>query len=415
MDRRRTTDIPGLAFIASIFVVAAGAGLQGCGIFAFTSPGSAPAGSAPAGGGAGGGAGQALCPDIQPLGAGGPEGPLYFNPIPPPGDAKNEKYLAEANWDIWEELYGFTERPKEWMGCPPTFGTAAAKISGGGVCGAKCYQVVHECEQACVEFHEKVKDNPHKSNKAVDKLANIPCPKAAGNDFLFIIYSWQACYKGVNFCEGVCETCTWPMELLYLEDNPIDAAWDCRCPDGLHPLHEGSCSVHPGKDDIFEDCETDCRRKIIDCRDDMEEAYVYKHGVLSDAAYANAEKKCMAKFKGCFKKCPGHQKTADDYFDAAVTGNASKFKKALKWVMANKSVHFGDGDRRSALHHAAMHGHLAIVKILVDEGATIWVDGAHGTSGWMFPVDVGGKNALDLARENGHMNVVEYLEGLPAP
>lgn len=52
----------------------------------------------------------------------------------------------------------------------------------------------------------------------------------------------------------------------------------------------------------------------------------------------------------------------------------------------------------TALHLAAMDGNLAIVKALIGGGADVDVAGQQG------------KTALDLAREKGQSEIVQYLE-----
>ncbi len=54
----------------------------------------------------------------------------------------------------------------------------------------------------------------------------------------------------------------------------------------------------------------------------------------------------------------------------------------------------------TAIMHAAAEGHLEVVKILIDHGADHTL------------TDIDGDNAASFARQNGHSQVVEYLQGL---
>lgn len=54
----------------------------------------------------------------------------------------------------------------------------------------------------------------------------------------------------------------------------------------------------------------------------------------------------------------------------------------------------------SAVMHAAAEGHLEVVRILIDHGADHTLK------------DIDGDDAASFARQNGHSQVVEYLEGL---
>jgi len=59
----------------------------------------------------------------------------------------------------------------------------------------------------------------------------------------------------------------------------------------------------------------------------------------------------------------------------------------------------------TALHVAALRGYLALVKLLVDNGAD--TDLATNKTGWRYLDD---KKAYDLARHGGHQDVSKYLE-----
>jgi ankyrin repeat protein len=56
-----------------------------------------------------------------------------------------------------------------------------------------------------------------------------------------------------------------------------------------------------------------------------------------------------------------------------------------------------DYDGRTALHHAATHGHMTIVVMLLSHGADASIR------------DKFGQSAADVARDNGHLEVSEYI------
>jgi hypothetical protein len=81
---------------------------------------------------------------------------------------------------------------------------------------------------------------------------------------------------------------------------------------------------------------------------------------------------------------------------AAESGNASEVTRIL-----NKGTHpdtgMGDGRGYTALQIASFHGHLDVVKILVDRGADV------------NKADIHGDTALSSAAYGGHVEIVKYL------
>jgi len=88
-----------------------------------------------------------------------------------------------------------------------------------------------------------------------------------------------------------------------------------------------------------------------------------------------------------------------DYFFDLV---AKRAFNAMRYLIAMKNIEINAIDEHlfsyTPLMWAASMGHLAMVKYLVQNGAD------------MSLVDEHGETALDLAKESGHDEVVEYLE-----
>lgn len=73
-------------------------------------------------------------------------------------------------------------------------------------------------------------------------------------------------------------------------------------------------------------------------------------------------------------------------------------KEIRRSVAIGRRINFRDYDNRTALHIAANHGHLHVVKYLASHGARLTAK------------DRFGKTPIDEARENGHVEILEYLQ-----
>ena len=88
--------------------------------------------------------------------------------------------------------------------------------------------------------------------------------------------------------------------------------------------------------------------------------------------------------------------TPKDVYNFARDGNVDELIIALN--QGNNSTNwYGDVLGNTALHVAAINGHMNIVEILLDRGIDI------------NSKDSIGETALHLAAANGHMNIVEIL------
>jgi glutaminase len=73
-------------------------------------------------------------------------------------------------------------------------------------------------------------------------------------------------------------------------------------------------------------------------------------------------------------------------------------KNIRRSIAIGRNVNFRDYDRRTALHLAASHGHIRVVKYLVRHDAVISV------------TDIFGNTPIDEARAKGHNDIVTFLE-----
>jgi hypothetical protein len=198
------------------------------------------------------------------------------------------------------------------------------------------------------------------------------------------------------------------------EYSTDENAWSCGCPSFTTAKPGEPCKCSGSKTALLEMCVRSCSEDVNDCIDDKVDSYVHAHGVLSQGASEKIDKQCNNKYKGCYKECGPGEKLLEKFFIHAEDGNVEEFKKGLDYIVKNDwGVNYVGDDGMTPINIAAKNGHLAIVKLLVEAGAFVWIEDHHGTAAWYMYPDNQGMTPIDHARENGHDDIVEYLSTLP--
>ena len=270
---------------------------------------------------------------------------------------------------------------------------AAALMESSDACAKVCFVGVPECVDDCVAMRKEYTTTGKDSGKLC-AFQNV-----------FSEDNWKACYDGKGGCMERCGSCAFPKQ--FVEDEDVENQYLCVCPPQTD-TDEG----HPGECMAVLTIAVREKACKLYCRQDQDKC---EHQALAELGYPSTDEKkektkqmCAPPAVDCYGDCEDLSADRQKLIDASIAGNAKKVRALLKKPPVG--AFDSDDNFTTPIHHAAMNGNLAVVKIFVEEEGAIWTTpDFHGISGAWLPKDASGKTPLDYAVENGHEDVASYL------